>query len=395
MQLNPDKFCVKIQCLESLLKNIDNKIYDLDPEYQRAIVWNLDQQQKVIDTILRQYPLPALFFRKMGNKYECVDGKQRLTSLYKFWKNEISIPNETEYLNDNNDNNNNNNTVIDDNNNNNNGNNKNNNMIKSINHIDNDNNNMNQNIYFNNLPKSYQNLFLSSQITTICLINDWTDAEIYDLFHRVQNGKTLTTGELFNAMMHNDFIKCAKKVTNRNTANIKKLLHKSCDKYNQLLELIIALMAIQHYESFEQLTRSKLIKFVNELSKGDNEFDHQYIEKYIKMMLNAKYQKHPHFKNKCKYITKWDFILGFKLFLNHYKKPDFIQQDKVYDFITFIKDIPKPTKWSPNSFGRTCLSNREKIFNDWDSTVRTVHKNSTNIDSSEVYVNFNVKLNKK
>ena len=330
MQLNADRFATKILSLEGILNDIDENICDLNPEYQRGIVWNETQQQKVIDTVLRQYPLPAVFFKPINiNKIECVDGKQRLTSLYKFWNNELSIPNLEEYT-----------DVTED------------------------------YIYFKDLKEPFKKKFKHSQITTIQLINNWSDADIYDLFHRVQNGKTLTNGELFNAMIHNKFIKNSKRFTQQNTENIRKLLHKSCDNHYQLLELIVGLCAIQHYNSFEPLTPVKLTNFVNEISNNNSSFDYNFIAKYIQIMVYTKNKKHPNFKKKRKYVTKWDYILGFKICLNYLNQPENIQRKKMFDFITFIKDIPKPSKWSPNSFGRTCLINRESIFINWQTNMK-------------------------
>ncbi|KAF8705894.1 hypothetical protein RHS03_05011, partial [Rhizoctonia solani] len=56
----------------------------LDPEYQRDVVWSDSKQSKLIDSILR------LSTDKNGNQTRvCIDGKQRLTSVYRFLEGHI------------------------------------------------------------------------------------------------------------------------------------------------------------------------------------------------------------------------------------------------------------------------------------------------------------------
>lgn len=63
---------------------------DLTPPYQRKdVVWSSDYKQYFIDTILRDYPSPAIFlhletFPDGRTIYHVVDGKQRLTAIFEF-----------------------------------------------------------------------------------------------------------------------------------------------------------------------------------------------------------------------------------------------------------------------------------------------------------------------
>ncbi|CAE7131168.1 unnamed protein product [Rhizoctonia solani] len=61
----------------------------LDPEYQRDVVWSDLKQSKLIDSILRNYYIPPVIFSlssdNKGNQTRvCIDGKQRLTSIYRY-----------------------------------------------------------------------------------------------------------------------------------------------------------------------------------------------------------------------------------------------------------------------------------------------------------------------
>ena len=67
---------------------------DLDPPYQRRSVWTRKDKQYFLDTILRNYPSPAIFLHKtIGDggaaTYHVVDGKQRVQTVLDFVNNKI------------------------------------------------------------------------------------------------------------------------------------------------------------------------------------------------------------------------------------------------------------------------------------------------------------------
>ncbi|MEX8500278.1 DUF262 domain-containing protein [Leptothrix ochracea] len=72
------------------------KKINLNPSYQRKSAWSSEQMSFLIDSILRNYPIPPIFLRTNLDsvtgkaKYDVIDGKQRLTSIFKFIAGEIS-----------------------------------------------------------------------------------------------------------------------------------------------------------------------------------------------------------------------------------------------------------------------------------------------------------------
>jgi hypothetical protein len=65
------------------------QLLQLDPPYQRRSVWNQNFKDYFVDTVLLEYPAPAIFlFEEISvdgtAKYNVVDGKQRLTTLFEF-----------------------------------------------------------------------------------------------------------------------------------------------------------------------------------------------------------------------------------------------------------------------------------------------------------------------
>lgn len=61
---------------------------DTNPDYQRPPVWTRSQKQLLIDTILRNYDVPKLYWRRTSrkpDKYDVVDGQQRLRATWDFF----------------------------------------------------------------------------------------------------------------------------------------------------------------------------------------------------------------------------------------------------------------------------------------------------------------------
>jgi|HubBroStandDraft_5_1064220.scaffolds.fasta_scaffold56649_1 hypothetical protein len=61
---------------------------NLEPGFQRQSVWIERDRAKLIDSILRNYPLPAIFLYRRNDKghlvFDVIDGKQRLESIFMF-----------------------------------------------------------------------------------------------------------------------------------------------------------------------------------------------------------------------------------------------------------------------------------------------------------------------
>ena len=72
------------------------ELLDLDPSYQRRSVWNQEYKDYFIDTVLHEYPAPAIFiYQEISpegvSKVSILDGKQRLSTLFQFVNNEFPV----------------------------------------------------------------------------------------------------------------------------------------------------------------------------------------------------------------------------------------------------------------------------------------------------------------
>ena len=68
----------------------------IQPEYQRNYIYAEQKREAgVIDSILRGYPLGLIYFNKVDDdKYEVLDGQQRITSIGRFVTNKFAIKND-------------------------------------------------------------------------------------------------------------------------------------------------------------------------------------------------------------------------------------------------------------------------------------------------------------
>lgn len=74
-------------------------LLDLEPPYQRRSVWTQSFKDYFIDTLLLQYPAPTIFLYEEisidgTTKYNVVDGKQRLSTIFEFLEDKFPV-NET------------------------------------------------------------------------------------------------------------------------------------------------------------------------------------------------------------------------------------------------------------------------------------------------------------
>ncbi|RPD52550.1 hypothetical protein L226DRAFT_541090 [Lentinus tigrinus ALCF2SS1-7] len=151
---------------QSLYEQIHAQDVDLQPDYQRAVVWPDNKQVGLIDSIFRNFYVPPVIFvvhfsDDGGERRVCVDGKQRLTSIYRFIGGEIPYkdPFTGEKF-----------------------------VFKDTGKIK-----------AKLLPERYRKLFMNKQI--VCMeYQDITPANEREIFQRVQLGMALTPAEKLQAI---------------------------------------------------------------------------------------------------------------------------------------------------------------------------------------------------
>jgi len=64
----------------------EDKLF-VNRRYQRKLVWTLEEKQKLIESILKKYPIPAILIaerEELPGSYEIIDGLQRLHAIVSF-----------------------------------------------------------------------------------------------------------------------------------------------------------------------------------------------------------------------------------------------------------------------------------------------------------------------
>lgn len=79
------------------------KRIDPTPDYQRPPAWSRKQKQLLIDSILREYDIPKMYWRAVnrddGVKYEVIDGQQRLRTIWEFRADQFGLARDADPIN--------------------------------------------------------------------------------------------------------------------------------------------------------------------------------------------------------------------------------------------------------------------------------------------------------
>ncbi len=147
----------------------------VDREYQRGMVWKPEQKKKLIDSIMRKFPIPLLILQKDGNNYNIIDGQQRIESIIGFYENKLTYTNGSwsEFR------------LLD---------------ASQFPLYDSDDSWLNKN--FHNLTEDEKNRFRDYPIQVIILEN-YSNNEIRDVFVRLQSGSPLNFQEKMDSLPGN------------------------------------------------------------------------------------------------------------------------------------------------------------------------------------------------
>jgi hypothetical protein len=141
---------------------------DQQPTYQRdGGVWSIEQEQLLIDSVLREIDIPKIYLRKLDGgsyKYEVIDGQQRIRALWRFLNDEYSLE---EGIND---------LVIDE---------------KSYPLAEKT---------YSALDDDVKDKRLLAYPLTVVIISKANEDEVAELFYRLNNGTPLTAAEVRNSM---------------------------------------------------------------------------------------------------------------------------------------------------------------------------------------------------
>jgi len=84
--------------VETVVSRIKSGDIDLQPEFQRGEVWSRTKQQRLIDSILRDWHVPPIHVieNPKSNRQEVLDGQQRLAAIRDFVEGRFPVDGSTE-----------------------------------------------------------------------------------------------------------------------------------------------------------------------------------------------------------------------------------------------------------------------------------------------------------
>lgn len=95
MAMTPlDRVNINSKTIETVYREYLTGTYRVNRRYQRKLVWTIEEKSALIDSILKQYPLPQFLVAEdvtAGVTYEIIDGMQRMNAIIAFLENEFSL----------------------------------------------------------------------------------------------------------------------------------------------------------------------------------------------------------------------------------------------------------------------------------------------------------------
>lgn len=77
---------------ESIANMVEAGAIDIEPKYQRRERWDVKKQSALIESFVLNVPIPPIYLAEDEyGRYSVIDGKQRITAIYKFIKKNLRI----------------------------------------------------------------------------------------------------------------------------------------------------------------------------------------------------------------------------------------------------------------------------------------------------------------
>jgi hypothetical protein len=211
MSVSTIEFMPDQKTVEEIIQKYQDKKLNLTPGFQRDSVWKISDRAKLIDSIIKNYPLPSVFLYRRESDgeifYDVIDGKQRIESILMY----MGIIRGYKY--------------------------------PALLHLP-DTQEPEKYYYHHIVNRKRQNLINGYKLQTIEVRGDLSD--IIDLFVRINStGKALTSAEKRHAKYYNSsLLKTAASLADKNAKYLidSKILSK--DKINRMkhVELILEIM---------------------------------------------------------------------------------------------------------------------------------------------------------
>jgi len=331
--------------LETLVKKIKNGIIKLSPDYQRKHRWSDDFSSRLMESLILNIPIPIIYISQDIDvdeeidegisRYSVIDGQQRLTAIYNFFRNKYSLSGLE--------------------------------VLTELN-----------NSYYKNLPP-----FLIRRLeerTIKCLRIDSTiDVQVkYDIFERLNSGSVkLESQELRNATCRGPFKTLIKKLSKNEVFLKISNLQKESARVKKMEdeELVLRYFSISYNDGYKEY-KGQFKKFLTNKMEEFNRLDPKEILKMEHNFINT--------------ITKIDECFDeFPFSKFKYNKNEFKRMSKfnaaVFDSVIFsFSKLKKNAK--PNYTDFKNLFKDPVFFSSVEGSVNDVSKISDRIQMARVVI---------
>ena len=78
------KLIIRGESVERIYSLYTTKKLIVNRRYQRKLVWTIEEKRSFIDSIIKEFPIPLILLAEKEEKYEIIDGMQRLDAITSF-----------------------------------------------------------------------------------------------------------------------------------------------------------------------------------------------------------------------------------------------------------------------------------------------------------------------
>lgn len=212
--------------------------YNLSPDFQRKNnSWNQEKKSRLIESFIMNIPIPPIFLYEVDyNKYEIMDGLQRLSTIISFFNDEFELEGLDKW--------------------------------SELNGMK-----------YNQLPSKIKQGIARRQLTTITLLKESTDDKEEEeemkkmVFERLNTGGVkLEVQEIRNALYNGKFNKACIELSKNK--EFKKLMDTKSKERMEDIELILRFFSMRHIEHY----RIKLSSFLDNCLKSGNSYSDKTID---------------------------------------------------------------------------------------------------------------------
>lgn len=200
---------------------LKRKTVNVDPEYQRSIVWSDEKQMNLINTLIDELPIPTFYLATMKAderyKYECVDGKNRLQALWLFCENKLQV----------------------------------------------------DGMFFEEMDEEMKERFLHTEIQ-VCILNEMSFNFRTEYFRRIQEGVSLSKCEIIWSMHNHELVSFLKNIRTIHFEILQKTWNTR--RFADLVYLLntVSMMTTKEVLSANAGHGEHLINFVKKFNKNQN-----------------------------------------------------------------------------------------------------------------------------